>query len=301
VATRTLVVKGHDGEGNLVSLELPVEVVTDTPPTDPMLVGWSMSDEPHPGVCGVSRIYDWQDNDLATAVNTHKVRRIGLTSKDDTKSGAEVVRRIKDVLRRFPGLEVDYAHENEVDRADHRGGSDASIKAWCAEHKVIQDAIHAAFPADGSQGKVKTAIDLTAYATRQLGVGEKMLVELKRIGALPDVLAASMYPAGRNDNPATESPMADFIDLFVDLAAKYGIGYVSCWEIGTPVSTRYDRPTLVTKWVRRLRDYSAQRGVVARDFIYWDQQKSGGPPNPFKFDGSTPTVQGATQKALLAA
>jgi hypothetical protein len=196
-----------------------------------MLVGWSMSDEPHPGVCGVSRIYDWQDSDLATAVNTHRVKRIGLTSKDDTTNPAEVVRRIRDVLRRFPGLEVDYAHENEVDRADHRADD---IPRWAAEHKAIQDAIHAAFPADGSQGKVKTAIDLTAYATRELGVGRRMLVELQRIGALPDVLAASMYPAGRKDSPATESPMADHIDIFVDLAAEFGIRYVSCWEIGTP-------------------------------------------------------------------
>jgi hypothetical protein len=289
----TAVLEATLSDGTKVTAQTSVDV---TPAQSAMLVGWSMSDEPHPGQCGVSRIYDWQDSDLATAVNTHKVKRAALSSKDDTTSGAEVVRRIKDVLRRFPGLEVDYCHENEVDRADHRGGSDASIKAWCAEHKGIQDAVHAA-----ALPGVKTAIDLTAYATRELGLGEKFLAELQRIGALPDVLAASMYPAGRKDSPATESPMADHIDIFVDLAVKYGIRYVSCWEIGTPVSTRYDRPTLVTKWVRRLRDYSAQRGVIARDFIYWDQEKAGGPKNPFKYDGSTPTVQGATQKALLAA
>jgi hypothetical protein len=292
VATVTL------DDGTTLTAQTTVNVF-DPPPTDPMLVGWSMSDEPHPGVCGVSRIYDWQDSDLPTAVNTHRVKRIGLTSKDDTTNPAEVGRRIRDVLRRFPGLEVDYAHENEVDRADHRADD---IPRWAAEHKAIQDAIHVAFPADGSQGKVKTAIDLTAYATRELGVGRRMLLELQRIGALPDVLAASMYPAGRKDSPATESPMADHIDIFVDLAAEFGIRYVSCWEIGTPVSTKYDRPTLVAKWVRRLRDYSASKGVVARDFIYWDQEKADGRiKNPFKYDGSTATAQGATQRALLAA
>jgi hypothetical protein len=284
---------------------LQTNVAAPPPPPSAMLVGWSMSNQPHPGVCGVARAYDPGSSDVDTAVNTHKVKRIALSSDDDTTSGATVVSRIQGVLRKYPDLEVDYAHNNEFDRQDHRGSSSnnyADLMRWAAEHKVIQDAIHAAFPADGSKGKVKTAIDGTSYAARDLGITGRALDELKRIGALPDVLAASMYPAGRKKTPPTESPMADHIDLWVDFAVKYGIKYVSCWEIGTGVSTNYDRPTLVAKWVKRLRDYSASKGIVARDFIYWDQEKAGSSiHNPFKYDGSTATVQGATQKALLAA
>jgi hypothetical protein len=42
------------------------------PPADSLLVGWSMSKNPHPGVCGVSRVYDPADlGEIDKAVNVH--------------------------------------------------------------------------------------------------------------------------------------------------------------------------------------------------------------------------------------
>lgn len=276
-----------------VTMPYTVTVVVE-PPSSEMLIGWSMSPNPHPGVCGVARCYDTSGSDLSTAVNTHKVKRLALSSKDDTKSASTVVSRLRSVRSQFPDVEIDYAHENEVDRSDHRGGSTSDINAWCAEHKAIQDAIHAEWP----DGEVKTAIDGTSWSARQ-GNTIKFLNELERIGALPDVLAASMYPAGRKKSPPEESPMSDHIDLWVDFAQQFGIEYVSCWEIGTPLSSNYDRPALVTKWVKRLRDYAESKGIKPRDFLWWDQ--SIGVDNRFSTDGSTSTVQGKTQKALLSA
>lgn len=296
--------------GKVVSDTLDITFTPNPPPpvaVADVLRGWSMSDNPHPGECGVTRIYDVTAttkvngknvNAIDQAVNVHKVKRITLTSQDDTKNPATVVSRIKSVLARHPNLEIDYAHENEVDREDHRGGSDADIKAWCAEHKAIQDAIHKEFPADGSKGKVKTAFDGTSWSNRE-GRTIKFMNELKRIGALPDVLGASWYPAGRKKTPPIESPMADHIDLWFEMAAGFGIKFVSCWEIGTPISINYDRAGLVTKWVKRGRDMANVTGTVFRDFIWWDQNI--GIDNRLAADGSTTTAQGRTQKALLAA
>jgi hypothetical protein len=273
------------------------------PPADSLLVGWSMSKNPHPGVCGVSRVYDPADlGEIDKAVNVHKVKRIALTSKDDTKSASTVVSRLKTLVARYPGIQWDYAHENEVDRTDHRGGSDADILAWCAEHKAIQTAVHAAFPLS----VVKMAIDGTSWGVHE-GRTIKFLNELKRIGALPDVLAGSAYPAGRKKSPPTESPMADHIDVWIDLAVQFGIKLVSVWEIGTPLSPNYDRAALVQKWVKRFRDYALSRGITPRDFIWWDNDI--GIDNRFYTDGSRdadptksqPAVQGKTQLSLLAA
>jgi hypothetical protein len=220
-------------------------------------------------------------------VQTHKAKRIGLTYDDSPKDPAEVKRRVQAVLAAYPGLLIDFAHHNEVDR--HRAGD---IDRWAAETKAIQAALA------GLPGVTMTA-DFTAFNVRN-GTSEKFMVALEKIGVVLRLLVFSMYPAGRDDNPATETDMAKHIDALVDFAVKHGVKQVGCWEIGTPLSPNYDRPTLVRKWPLRLVSYCNSKGVVPVCMAYWDSTKTDGtgPDNRFAADGSTTTARGKTQVAF---
>lgn len=270
------------------------------PPTgSDLLLGTSMSDNPHPGNWGTARCYDATAGRVDVAVNTHHARRIDLTHRDDTKNPATVVSRIQALLTRYPSVaEVDNAHENEVDRKDHRGGSQASIDAWASEHAAIQRAVHAQWP----DGKVKTAVDFIRDQIENgtAGASYKMLVALQKLNALPDVLAFSAYPKQRVVGTSPPQDPHSHIGVGVDLAAQFGIEWVSVWEIGTPLSNRYNRPAYVGAWAPYFRDYAESKGVKPRSFDYWDQQKAGDVDNRFAADGSTATRQGATQQAFMA-
>lgn len=257
------------------------------PPTDTMLLGSSMSRYPHPGPLDYDRCYN--EGDVDDAVRNHQAKRVALTFDDDPKDPAVVVSRLKAIRQKYPTLLIDFAHENEVDR--HRAGD---IPAWAREHKAIQDAIHAAFP----DGTVLVAADFTAFNIRN-GTAEKFMLELQRIGCKLDIFAFSAYPAGRQKKPAVETPMSEHIDVGVNLAAKYGIKRVAVWEIGTPVSSAYDRPTLVAKWPPHFRDAAEAKGLIPVGMIYWDSGDPLGIDNRWQNDA--PKTQNAFLRSLDAA
>lgn len=240
-----------------------------------------MSRWQHPGPLDYARCYNAGDVD--DAVQNHQAKRVALTFDDDPKDPAVVVARIKAIRQKYPQLLIDYAHENEVDR--HRAGD---IPAWARESKAIGDAVHAAFP----DGSVLFAADFTAAHIRD-GTSEKFMAELARIGCKLDIFAYSGYPAGRNQRPAVETPMSQHIDVGIDLAAKYDIEYVAIWEIGTPVSTTYDRPTLVAKWPPHFTAYAKSKGRKPVGVIYWDSGDPQGVDNRWQNDAPK------TQQAFL--
>lgn len=276
----------------------PTPTPTPVPASDTKL-GATFNYPVGPSKVGAGRIYDYNDDQPLRDAVAHGVTRISLSSKDDTKVPATVVSRIKSVFSRYPQIkEIDYAHNNEADRTDHRGGSDADMTAWANECKAIFAAIK--LTNDFGTGRaVKTAVDMTRWGTKN-GISQKMMQKLKDIGALPDVYGSSMYGPGRDDNPATKDLPQTHLGICIDVAVQFGVKLVSCYEIACPLSTNYDRPTYVATWALWAVNYAKSKGVQIRDFDYWNGMKAGGVDNRFQADGSTATTVGKTEKAFFA-
>jgi len=274
---------------------------SDPPPPPPgsgSKLGSSFGEIIGPSKVGAARIYDSGDSKPIGIAVDHGVTRISLSSRDDTRSGSTVVSRIKALFAKYPKItEVDYAHENEADRTDHRATNDADMRAWANECKAISDAIYAV--RDWGAGRsVKFAVDMTGFGTQQ-GNSQKMMGYLKAVNCKVEVYGSSMYPPGRNKRPPVKSGFDEFIRPSIDVAAQFGIPFVSCYEIGTPLSSTYDRPSYVATWNPEFVRYAKSKGVEPRDFDYWNGTKDT-VDNRFQVDGSTTTVVGKTEKAFFA-
>lgn len=276
------------------------------PATSDAKLGTTFGEAVGPSDAGAARIYDPGDDQALKPAVARGVTRIGLSRKDDSKNPDVVIAGIKSVFARYPQItEIDNMHENEVDRTDHRGGSDADMLAWAKEHKAIQDKIRAT---DFGAGKsVKTSVDMTRWGTVQ-GRSQKMMQKLKDIGALPDVYGSSCYGPGRDKKPAVKDRPEDHLGMCIDVAIQFGIRLFSCYEIACPLSPNYDRPSYVATWFPWADAYCKSKGnasdgkpvIQIRDWDYWNGQKAGGVDNRFSADGSTATTVGKTEKAFFA-
>lgn len=288
------VVLTHARDGLTETASAIYSVGSQEPPAPPALLGTSFGGAVGTKKIDVSREYDIA-NVNAKAIGKG-VRFLDASSRDDTKNGITVVNRIKAALIRYPQIEeVDYCHENETDRTDHRGGSDADMKRWAAECKEISDAIYDEF----TDGSVKFAVDMTGFGTKE-GRSQKMMQYLADAHCFVEVYGSSMYPPGRNKVPPVKSDFADFIRPSIDVAADFGIEYVSCMEISTPMSGQYDRPTYVATWAPEFVRYAKSKGVKPRHFSYWNGTKGSGEiDNRFAADGTTDANVGKTEKAFF--
>lgn len=255
------------------------------PPTSRPLLGSSMSKNPHPGPLDYDRCYNAGQVD--DAVRNHAAKRVALTFDDDPKDPADIVRRLKAIKAKYPTLLIDLATENEVER--HRSGD---IPRFVSELKATQAAVHTAFP----NGDVLVGADFIVSGIKA-GKTEPFLLEMKKQGVVLDFAAFSCYPEGRKHTPAVESPLSEHIDPCFALAAKYGIKRIACWEIGTPISSRYDRPTVVAKWAPHMVAQAQQYGQEFIGCIYWD---SGDAPDN-RWVNDAPKTQNAFLHSLDAA
>lgn len=283
-------------------LENPTEPPPPPPPPPPAeatLKGTTFNEPVGPSKFGSQRAYDYGDDSTIQKAIARGVTHLDLSSRDDTKSGSVVVGRIKSLFAKYPQLtSIDYFHSNEADRTDHDGANATTMAAWAGACKTISDAIYAEknWPAGKT---VMFGVDMTGYGT-VLGNSQKMMTLLKNNGTRVDVYGSSMYPPGRNKKPPTVSSFDDFIRPSIDVAAQFNIPYVSCLEIGTPLSSLYDRPSYVATWYPEFVRYAKSKGRKPRTFDYWNGNKAAdAADNRFSADGSTATVAGKTEKAFV--
>lgn len=271
------------------------------PPPDPGTTTGVVLGTSFGGPVGTKLVLNSREYDIAS-VNPKAiakgVKSLDASSRDDTKNPATVVSRIKATFARFPQIdEIDYFHENEADRTDHRGGSDADMTAWANECKAIFTAIKAErWPAGKT---VRTGVDMTKFGT-QGGRSQKMMQKLKDIGALPDVYGSSMYGGGREKSPAVKDDPRTHIGICIDVAVQFGIKLVSCLEIACPLSPNYDRAAYVATWAPWAAAYAKSKGIQLRHFDYWNGAKAGDVDNRFSADGTTDTTVGKTEAAFFA-
>lgn len=115
-----------------------------------------------------------------------------------------------------------------------------------------------------------------------------------------DFIGCSDYPPGRNKTPAQTSPLTDFIDPKFDLALAWGVGEVQTWEIGTPLSTLYDRPSYIQTWIDRNMLLRDTYGIKVPAMAYWDNWKGTSSDPDNRFQGDCPLSAAAWRNGIAA-
>lgn len=281
-----------------------------------------------------TRVY--RINDAVSAFNLTQPRIIAVTDDPNVPrgGGASAAQSVENLLVNFyegsgsaarANCEIHWANGNEVDREYTSGAlPTAVIDTW----RLMYDVIHQeSSPGVRRFPKASMWVDMTTWQIKTAGAGPRF----KAIAPYLDGVAASLYPAGRQQDPIVWSPYDDYILPVVAMAQDWHTTYpdrcymFACWETGCPIDHALDTggPNNLgtTNWTIRPRYFCGGRasngvnyegfcnnvyrrcdeaGLQLRELLYWNQQSDPSIPNPFKHDRFG-VAQSVTQPDLVTA